>query len=262
MSQLDAGGLLERLGREVRRAAGPTGAERHGIRVRPRVGDQRGQVLEAGIRLDAKHHRRERKRCDRHQRGLMIPIQLAEHVGQRRVRIVVGEQRIAVGRRIDDRAGADGARSAGLVLDDEALAELDRQLLRHLARHDVDRSTGRVGHDDADGLVGIGCKRGAGAGQGRGQQHGAADSGCGGSQAVSGFHSCLHNAVGRGDLVSRLARRDSGASGKKSSGGDRGLQHVQYVAHGTDAHLHVGGIADPADVRRQNQLRHVAERMR
>ena len=46
-------------------------------------------------------------------------------------------QRVAVRRRLEHVGGADGRARAALVLDDERLAELDRQLLADDARHDV-----------------------------------------------------------------------------------------------------------------------------
>ena len=63
------------------------------------------------------------------------------------------QQRVAVGRRLGDEVGAEVAAGAGLVLDDEGLAERLAELRREGAREDVGRPAGRERHDDADRLV-------------------------------------------------------------------------------------------------------------
>ncbi len=60
-----------------------------------------------------------------------------------RVRCVSHQERIAVGRRVHDRLGADIAAGARAVVDDELVTELVRQPLRNEARRDVDRAGGR-----------------------------------------------------------------------------------------------------------------------
>ncbi len=58
------------------------------------------------------------------------------------------QYRVAVGLGLGDGADPDRAARARPVLDDERLAELLRQALRHRARHDVRGAAGREGHDD------------------------------------------------------------------------------------------------------------------
>ncbi|OMP13304.1 hypothetical protein COLO4_01909, partial [Corchorus olitorius] len=78
-----------------------------------------------------------------------------------------------VGRGLGHGVGGDDAARAGLVVDDDGLAQLRGQLLRHHARGDVGHAACAKGHDDADGLVrqglclaGDGCQQQGRAGQG------------------------------------------------------------------------------------------------
>ena len=64
-------------------------------------------------------------------------------------------ERVAVGRGLGDQFGADIVAGAGLVLDDELLAELLAQPISDNARDDVGRSAGRIADDDAHRVVGI-----------------------------------------------------------------------------------------------------------
>ena len=72
------------------------------------------------------------------------------------------EQRGAVGRRAGDTLARDVGAAAADVLDDEALAELGRELRRDLARHLVGRPAGRIGHDDGDRPARVGLRLRAG----------------------------------------------------------------------------------------------------
>lgn len=77
-----------------------------------------------------------------------------------------------------DGGRGDVAAGAGLVLDDELLAELVRQPLRHDPRHDVDRAAGGKADHPVHGAIGIAGGGGArcGADQRRQQnqsEHGA-----------------------------------------------------------------------------------------
>ena len=66
-----------------------------------------------------------------------------------RVRVRHHQQRVAVGRRLRDRIGADDRAGAGPVLDDEGLLELFGEMLRDDARVDVGRTAGAERHDHA-----------------------------------------------------------------------------------------------------------------
>ena len=63
---------------------------------------------------------------------------------------------LPIGRRLQQRLDADRTARAGLVLHDDRLLDVSRQLLRQQARHHIHRTTGGGGHDQFDGLVGPG----------------------------------------------------------------------------------------------------------
>ncbi len=65
------------------------------------------------------------------------------------------EQRVAVGRALDEGARADEAGAAGAVVDHDLLAERTRKFLRDDARHGIDAAARRVRHDKRDGAGGI-----------------------------------------------------------------------------------------------------------
>ena len=65
------------------------------------------------------------------------------------------EHRVAVGRRLLHRFGADEARRAGLVVDDHRLLGDARDLLPERARELVGGAAGRERHDERELLVGI-----------------------------------------------------------------------------------------------------------
>ena len=71
------------------------------------------------------------------------------------VRVGHQQQRVAVGRGLGNDVGADHRAAAGLVVDDEALAQRLLQPLREKAGVVVGRAAGGEGHDDADRPVGI-----------------------------------------------------------------------------------------------------------
>jgi len=62
------------------------------------------------------------------------------------------QQRVAVGIRHLDGAGADRAAGARLIFDDDQLPELRRQLLEHDPWNDVGRATRAQRHDHPNGL--------------------------------------------------------------------------------------------------------------
>src|SRR6266699_5173270 len=72
------------------------------------------------------------------------------------------EQRIAVGLRLRDLRGADGAARAGPVLDDDGLAELRGEFFGDRARHDVGAAPGGERDDDPHRLRGPGLRQRAG----------------------------------------------------------------------------------------------------
>ncbi|MPN37740.1 hypothetical protein SDC9_185261 [bioreactor metagenome] len=87
----------------------------------------------------------------------------------------IHDQRVAIGRGAHHGFGADVATATGLVVDDERLAQLVAQLLRHGACQQIGRATSGEGDHDLDGFgrplvlsVGNAVQRHACAGQQRG----------------------------------------------------------------------------------------------
>ena len=105
-------------------------------------GNELAQRLELRVRLDYHRHRREHEGADGDHVVRMVERQLLEDVRQQCEGGVVGHQRIAVGRRLHGLRHADRSGGAGLVLDEEGLADLLLQLGRHLARDHVDGAAG------------------------------------------------------------------------------------------------------------------------
>jgi hypothetical protein len=64
----------------------------------------------------------------------------------------VNRERIAVGRALRRRLGADRAARAAAVLDDDRLSEAFGESLLDDAGDDVRSAAGRVGHDETDRL--------------------------------------------------------------------------------------------------------------
>ena len=146
---VDPGHHLEHLGGDV---VGVAGAGRGVIdlaRVGLGVGDELGNRLGRKRRRD-EHARGARARGrDRHDVADEVEVQL---VVERRIDGVAGvdqQQRVAIGRRRDDRLGAEIAAGAALVLDDEGLAEPLGQPLPDQAAGDVGGAARRERHHDA-----------------------------------------------------------------------------------------------------------------
>ncbi|MNV60042.1 hypothetical protein D3C71_1524940 [compost metagenome] len=102
------------------------------------------------------------------------------------------EQRVAVSGCLGGQQAADVAASAGTVVDHHGLAQLGSQALRHDARQDVGRATGRERHDDGDQLAGVRGLGQCGAGQ-RGRADGEAGQGGEGRAAAGELGACLHH---------------------------------------------------------------------
>ena len=85
------------------------------------------------------------------------------------------EQRVAVGRRLREGLARDQAAGAGLVLDDEWLAQLLLQFVGDDARRAVDIAAGRIGHDQAN--VSRRIWLGGGRRSGKGREYGDANAG-------------------------------------------------------------------------------------
>jgi hypothetical protein len=152
--QVQPGGALEQLGRQVLRGADVGRADVELAGVLAPVVDQLAQRLEGAARLadDDQVERGQR----RHGREGLERV-----VGQRLEQGLADggaagdqQQRVAVGRGRGHRLAGDHAAGAGLVVDDHRLAQGARHVLAHGARRDVGRAAGRVGHDDADRLGG------------------------------------------------------------------------------------------------------------
>jgi hypothetical protein len=78
------------------------------------------------------------------------------------MRTVGIEQGVAVARRLGNQFRRDGAAGAGPVVDQELLAQVFGELLRHRTRRDLDRTPGGERHDDAHRLGRIGYRLRAG----------------------------------------------------------------------------------------------------
>ena len=101
-----------------------------------------------------------------------------DHRVHRHGAVVRHQQRVAVGRRLRRRLGADDHGGARAVLDHHRLAPELGELGRHHPRGGVDRAAGRGRHDDAHGAVGIalrGGRRRRGERRERGDQRAAAN---------------------------------------------------------------------------------------
>src|SRR6266545_939351 len=93
--------------------------------------------------------------CDRHYVADQIEFELVE----RRidgVGICYKEERVSVGRRVDNSLGCEIAASAHAIFDDEWLAEALRQPLAHQVLYNVGGTTGRKANDDAHRACRIG----------------------------------------------------------------------------------------------------------
>ena len=76
---------------------------------------------------------------------------------------VAHEERVAVGRGLRRRLGADDHAAAGTVVDDDRLAKRLAELRRELARAQVRRPAGTIGHDEPHRFARIALRERAGA---------------------------------------------------------------------------------------------------
>ena len=164
VEQVGAGHALEQLAAQMDRGA--VAARRHVqlARIRARVADQVGDVLDAGgLRLGRVHHQHVRHPGHhRDRRQVLERVEWHLRIERRIDRLRADrahQQRVAVGRRLRDEVGAEVAAGTRLVVDDEGLAERLAELRRERARQDVGGAAGRERHDDADRLRGPGAGR-------------------------------------------------------------------------------------------------------
>ena len=148
------------------------GGDRHaGAALLERV-EELAEVLERRVRVggDGRQvgHREE------HVPVLEAAIEQAQHAVGADVGRRARRPGVAVLGRLDGVLGADGARGAGLIDDDELLLELGLELGGDDAGHLVGRAAGRPRHDDRHGTIGL---PGIVLGEGRGgqQAHRTAD---------------------------------------------------------------------------------------
>jgi hypothetical protein len=185
VQQVDSRLQLERLAGDVLDAAHPGGGEAQLARVRLGVSDQLGHILELVLRVMAEHLRRDADQRDRREVVDRIEAPLGDQQRADAVRVDVRElQRVAIGRRLRDQVGADGAGGAGLVLDDDRLSEALGQLGGHEARHRIGSAPRREAHEDLDRLRRPFLLREGDRGRDAGQGEGGHES----SAFLAGFH--------------------------------------------------------------------------
>ena len=151
MGHFDAGHRLEQFGRDMRGAAEPGRAVEQFAGFRLGIGDQLGDRFHRqriGDRAKVGHPRDDDDRRDI--LGLIVghvlEHELVDGVRARRAH----HEGVTVGLGLCDVVGRDVAAGAGLVLDDELLAEFLRDLCRDDAGQDVGGAAGREGNDELD----------------------------------------------------------------------------------------------------------------
>ena len=133
----------------VVRVAGAGRSEIHFARICFGVGDELGHGMSRKRGRDEHDMRRLHDAADRLDVADEIEAQMLVKRGVDRITGVDEEQRVAVRRRGDDGLGPKIAAGAGLVFDDEGLAEMVRQPLRDQARGDVGAAARWEWYDDA-----------------------------------------------------------------------------------------------------------------
>ena len=266
MQHLDAGHLLQHRGAQVvgRAGAGRRVSDLAGIGLR--VGDE----LRHGIRRHGRvhHHRVGHVGEQRDRREILHTVE--RHVGDQRVVHRVHAHRVeqdgvAVGRRARDRAGADVARAAGAVLDDDRLAHRLVQMQRDDARQDVGRPARRPRHQQRDRAVRIGLREGRRGGEA------ASDGECGAAGEVGHGRDCSTRQRDSASAARPIPAQAGlqiastisvAAMGPRLRGDDRALQrlrdlvqahHVRHLLHlllllvGEPGEQRSGGPIEPLD---------------
>ena len=112
------------------------------------IGDQLGHRFHRKLRIDHDDERGAADGADRREVAGEIEIQMLIKRGVDGIGRDDEEERIAVRRGVGDDFGADIAGGARPIVDDELLTEAFRHRLRHQARDNVGRQTGRKTDDD------------------------------------------------------------------------------------------------------------------
>ena len=107
-------------------------------------------------RIDEKEHRSGADQTDRREVADRIVMHALLDCRNDGVRHVGEQQGVAVRRGFGGDLDAEAAAGAGTVVDDDLLAERFRQRLAEQACEHIRAAAGRVGHDQGDGMIGIG----------------------------------------------------------------------------------------------------------
>ena len=113
--------------------------------------------LESARGRDNQHARHNAQRGNGRKIGRRIVVQVRIKRRRDRVRGRVDQHGVAVGIRFGDEAGSRRSPSAGTVLDDDALPELRRELLKHQTRNNVGDGACSERHDYPHGSCGHAC---------------------------------------------------------------------------------------------------------
>ena len=154
--RLHAGDRLEQLGREIAAGADRRGAD---VQLAAFLLGELDHLADGLGRERRMRQQRDRHRGEQADRGeVLARIEAGIGVKARVDRDRAGvaeEQRVAVRRAADHRAGADEARAADAIVDDHLMAEHAGEFFGDHARQHVDAAAGRIGHHQRHGLVRI-----------------------------------------------------------------------------------------------------------
>ena len=155
-----AGALGQDFGVDVLVGADAAGGVAHVARMRLGVGDELGEGLGRKVRRggEEEHRRVGGARDDLHVAVVVDVHALGEQHRREAIgRDVADHDGVAVGLGARHFLDGDDAGGAGLVLDQDVLAERLAQMLGVVPRHHVGQAAGRVGDQDADRLVRVGA---------------------------------------------------------------------------------------------------------